>query len=210
MTDSMARTSTTRASPTSRFSPLFPLDEVQVATLIREFNAWVDAWRATTHGLGLTSFRGNSNGFRRKRLDFKLARQIINWIINDHIIDAREKSAAGQVSDDSILVALKSKDRCRREWAYRQSADRFEKTRDPRWPLRLAVALAGKEDRDGVPRLRMAALELLWRLLLTRQEVLDPKLRVGLLKAVAKAQRDDSEQVRNLAEEAAALLDGRR
>jgi hypothetical protein len=187
--------------------PHFPLDEAQVATLIRQFNKWVDDWRATTHGLGLTSFRGNSNGFRRKRLDFKLARQVINWIVNDQIIDARKRSAAaGQVSDDSILVALKSKDPCSREWAYRQSADRFEKTRDPRWPLRLAVALAGKKDRDEVPRLRMAALELLWPLL----EVPDPKLRFGLLKAVAKAQRDDSEQVRKLAGEAAALLDGPR
>jgi hypothetical protein len=189
--------------------PHFPLDEVQVATLIREFNAWVDGWRATTHGLGLTSFRGNSNGFRRKRLDFKLARQVINWIIKDHIIDARKKAAAGQVSDDSILAALKSQDCCSREWAYRQSADRFEKTRDPRWPLRLAVALAGKEDRDEAPRLRKAALELLWRLLLTHQDTLDPRLRVWLLRAAAKAQRDDSEQVRILAKTRAALLDGR-
>jgi hypothetical protein len=136
---------------------------------------------------------------------------VINWIINDQIIDARKRSAGrASVSDDSILVALKSKDPLRREWAYRQIADRYSKTRDPRWPLRLAVALAGKKDRDEVPRLRLAALELLWPLLLTHQEVPDPRLRFGLLRAVAKAQRDDSEQVRKLAGEAAALLDGRR
>src|SRR5262249_35015939 len=87
----------------------------------------------------------------------------INWIVHDRIIDARKKSgAAGQVSDDSIRAALKSKDLCSREWAYRQVADRFKETSAPCWPLRLAVAVAGKEDRDEVPRLRLAALELLW------------------------------------------------
>lgn len=65
--------------------PHFPLSEEQIGVLVSEFNRWVDDWRESTHGLGLTSFRGNVGGFRRKRLDFKLARLIINWIIADRI-----------------------------------------------------------------------------------------------------------------------------
>lgn len=65
--------------------PHMVLSEQQIAVLIREFNQWVDDWRESTHGLGLTSFRGNVGGFRRKRLDFKLARQVINWIMADRI-----------------------------------------------------------------------------------------------------------------------------
>jgi len=66
--------------------PHFPMTEEQIQTLITEFNQWVDDWRESTHGLGLTSFRGNIGGFRRKRLDFKLARQVINWIIADQVL----------------------------------------------------------------------------------------------------------------------------
>jgi hypothetical protein len=65
--------------------PHMVLSEQQIVVLIREFNQWVDDWRESTHGLGLTSFRGNVGGFRRKRLDFKLARQVINWIMADRI-----------------------------------------------------------------------------------------------------------------------------
>lgn len=66
--------------------PHFLLSEGQIGVLIREFNQWVDGWRESTHGLGLTSFRGNVGGFRRKRLDFKLARQVINWLMDGQII----------------------------------------------------------------------------------------------------------------------------
>lgn len=66
--------------------PHFRMDEAQIAALIREFNEWVDDWRDSTHGLGLTSFRSNTGGgFRRKRLDFKLARNVINWIIDNRL-----------------------------------------------------------------------------------------------------------------------------
>jgi len=66
------------------------MTEDQINILIIYFNKWVDNWRKSTHGLGLTSFRSNvaRNGinFRRKRIDFKLARLIINYIIEHHII----------------------------------------------------------------------------------------------------------------------------
>lgn len=63
------------------------MSEEQIAVLITRFNAWIDEWRESTNGLGLTSFRSNTgNGFRRKRLDFLLARRVINWIVADHIV----------------------------------------------------------------------------------------------------------------------------
>lgn len=62
--------------------PHSPLTVGQISLLISGFNQWVEQWRESTYGLGLTSFRNNtSGGFRRKRLDFKLARSVINWII---------------------------------------------------------------------------------------------------------------------------------
>ena len=62
--------------------PRVPLSEQQSSLLIRAFNRWVDDWRAKTHGLGLTSFRSNTDsGFRRKRIDWKLARLVINRLI---------------------------------------------------------------------------------------------------------------------------------
>lgn len=62
--------------------PRIPLSERQSRLLIRAFNRWVDDWRAKTHGLGLTSFRSNTGlGFRRKRIDWKLARLVINRLI---------------------------------------------------------------------------------------------------------------------------------
>lgn len=68
--------------------PHFPLTKRQIRLLIKCFNRWVDNWRESTHGLGLTSFRNNtSSGFRRKRLDFKLARDVINRIIELIIAD---------------------------------------------------------------------------------------------------------------------------
>lgn len=61
--------------------PLVDLSESEILKLIRAFNKYVDNWRGKTHGLGLTSFRSNtSGGFRRKRIDFKLARSILNHI----------------------------------------------------------------------------------------------------------------------------------
>ena len=63
--------------------PKIPMTELQINTLIKAFNKYVDKWRNKTNGLGLTSFRSNSvGGFRRKRLDFKLARLIINNLIS--------------------------------------------------------------------------------------------------------------------------------
>lgn len=62
--------------------PHSPMTEGQVSLLITGFNMWVEKWRESTHGLGMTSFHNNTScGFRRKRLDFKLARQVINGII---------------------------------------------------------------------------------------------------------------------------------
>lgn len=61
--------------------PWVLLTDKQIELLKLLFNKWVDNWRASTHGLGLTSFRGNPDGFRRKRIDFKLARLVINNII---------------------------------------------------------------------------------------------------------------------------------
>ena len=62
--------------------PRVPLSERQFRLLIKAFNRWTDEWRAKTHGLGLTSFRSNtSSGFRRKRMDWKLARLVINRLL---------------------------------------------------------------------------------------------------------------------------------
>ena len=62
--------------------PRVPLSERQCRLLIKAFNRWTDDWRAKTHGLGLTSFRSNTtSGFRRKRMDWKLARLVINRLI---------------------------------------------------------------------------------------------------------------------------------
>lgn len=57
------------------------LTDKQIDLLKLSFNRWVDGWRANTYGLGLTSFRSNPDGFRRKRIDFKLARLVINNLI---------------------------------------------------------------------------------------------------------------------------------
>ena len=62
--------------------PKVSLSERQSRLLIRAFNRWIDNWRTKTHGLGLTSFRSNTDsGFRRKRIDWKLARLVINRLI---------------------------------------------------------------------------------------------------------------------------------
>ena len=62
--------------------PKVSLSERQSRLLIKAFNRWVDDWRTKTHGLGLTSFRSNTDsGFRRKRIDWKLARLVINRLI---------------------------------------------------------------------------------------------------------------------------------
>ncbi len=62
--------------------PRVSLSERQSRLFIKAFNRWVDDWRAKTHGLGLTSFRSNTDsGFRRKRIDWKLARLVINRLI---------------------------------------------------------------------------------------------------------------------------------
>jgi hypothetical protein len=63
--------------------PKVPLTNHQIRVLKQAFNTWVDRWRADTHGLGLTSFRANTDdGFRRKRIDFKLARLVINNLLD--------------------------------------------------------------------------------------------------------------------------------
>jgi hypothetical protein len=62
--------------------PKIELSDSQIELLKMAFNRWVDKWRSDTFGLGLTSFRNNSNGFRRKRLDFKLARLVLNNLID--------------------------------------------------------------------------------------------------------------------------------
>lgn len=67
--------------------PNVMLTEQQIEHLIVRFNLWVDSWRESTHGLGLTSFRSNTNtGFRRKRLDFGTARLVINYILENEIL----------------------------------------------------------------------------------------------------------------------------
>ena len=58
----------------------------QIRLLKLAFNKWVDDWRDSTHGLGLTSFRGNTDGFRRKRIDFKLAHLVLNNLIEKLLI----------------------------------------------------------------------------------------------------------------------------
>lgn len=62
--------------------PNTDLSERQINKLIDGFNKFVDHWRNKTYGLGLTSFRDSKDGWRRKRIDFKLARIIINNIIS--------------------------------------------------------------------------------------------------------------------------------
>ena len=61
--------------------PWVSLTGSQIRLLKLTFNKWIDDWRASTHGLGLTSFRGNPDGFRRKRIDFKLAHLVLNNLI---------------------------------------------------------------------------------------------------------------------------------
>jgi hypothetical protein len=67
--------------------PKVPLTKRQIMILKQAFNKWVDRWRADTYGLGLTSFRANTAGFRRKRIDFKLARLVINNLIQKIVSD---------------------------------------------------------------------------------------------------------------------------
>lgn len=61
--------------------PLVELADEQIELLIARFNEWVESWRTESFGLGLTSFRENSGGFRRKRLDFGTARLALDAII---------------------------------------------------------------------------------------------------------------------------------
>ena len=75
--------------------PRVSLSERQSRLLIKAFNRWVDGWRATTHGLGLTSFRSNTDsGFRRKRIDWKLARLVINRLILAMVEDGMNSKVA--------------------------------------------------------------------------------------------------------------------
>jgi hypothetical protein len=69
--------------------PHSELSEAQVDSLIRRFNSWIDGWREETAGLGLTSFHSNTpSGFRRKRLDWGLARRVINWLLVGASVEA--------------------------------------------------------------------------------------------------------------------------
>lgn len=58
--------------------PLVELSADEVDSLVWKFNKWVDKWREKTFGLGLTSFRENKNGFRRKRIDWTTARRVLD------------------------------------------------------------------------------------------------------------------------------------
>ena len=61
--------------------PRVELTEGQIELLIERFNDWVDSWRADTYGFGLTSFRENVRGFRRKRLDWGTARMALDSMV---------------------------------------------------------------------------------------------------------------------------------
>lgn len=119
-------------------------------------------------------------------------------------IDSRNQlQKAGQVPDSAILSGLGSTHLPTRRGALQQIADRYTRTRDPKWLLHLAGAFTGKR-KDSTPFLRGMALTLLGELvireeLLAGESRLTEGVRIGLLKAVRKARADEDEHVRSAA-----------
>lgn len=76
--------SASKIKVSSRAITIIEVDFEISMNFIHTINSYLEDYRGRTHDVFLTPFKGNNrNGVRRRRLDFRLARKLINNVINE-------------------------------------------------------------------------------------------------------------------------------
>ncbi len=112
-----------------------------------------------------------------------------NRSLAETVAARKGSAAAGNAPYETIALKLGGDHECDRMAGVNALADRFEKTGDPVWLLRLAAVFAGKA-RDPLPKVRHLAIDHLGRLLGLHELRLPDPVRNGITLAVRKAARD--------------------